>query len=130
MPQSYDNEKKFGLAFPLQIEEGGGPLGACSYEEHIKQSLRILLLTARGERVVRPGFGSGLHSYLFQGMNLTMISMIKYEITNTVDYFEPRIELIDVKVDSNSQDPGVLQIELSYRINSSGITDQLALSIK
>jgi len=130
MPLLYDNEKKTGMAFPLQIEGEKGPLMACSYEEHIKQSLRILLLTAQGERVMRPGFGSGLNSYLFEGMNLTITSLIKYEIKTTITYFEPRVELLDVQVDSNAKDPGVLRLQLSYRIKSSGTYDQLVLSIK
>ncbi|MCL1873311.1 MAG: GPW/gp25 family protein [Clostridiales bacterium] len=129
MSASYDNEKKTGLIFPLQIKEGGGPLLTCGYEEQIKQSLQILLLTSRGERVMRPGFGSGLSDYLFEGIDLSITSLIKYEIETTVKYYEPRVELLNVQVNSNPKDQGVIHLELNYRIKSSGTTDQLALTI-
>jgi phage baseplate assembly protein W len=128
MPQYNNNEKKFGLAFPLQIEKGS--LKACTYEESIKQSLRTLLLTARGERVMRPGFGSGLYAYLFESIDATTASLIKHEIVKTIEYFEPRVELLDVKVNSKPQEPGVIHIELNYYINPTSTTDQLTLTVK
>lgn len=129
MAQSYENEEKIGMAFPLRLPGEKGPILACGYEEHIKQSLIALLLTQRGERVMRPEYGSGLNDYLFEGINTTITSLIKYEIETTVKYFEPRVELLDVRVESNAREPGVLRLELSYIINSSGAMDQVAFSI-
>jgi len=129
MPQLYVNTDKIGLAFPLKITGDSGPLIACSYEEHIKQSLRALLLTTRGERVMRPEFGSGLKAYLFEGIDTTTASLIKNEVQTTVESFEPRVEILDVEVDNNSREPGVLHVILSYRIKAGGAADQLVLSI-
>ena len=131
MPET--TETKIGLAFPLQLgapdKHGRRPLMACTYEEHIKQSLRTLLLTARGERVMRPDFGSGLGVYIFESIDATTASLIKSEVESAVARFEPRVDLLDVQVAHSPRDPGVIRIELSYRIRSSGAVDQLALSI-
>ncbi|MCL1905377.1 MAG: GPW/gp25 family protein [Clostridiales bacterium] len=129
MPLTDNNEKTIGLAFPLRIKEDGGSLMACGYEEHIKQSLRALLLTARGERIMRPEFGSGLGAYLFEGIDATTASLIKREVKNTVERFEPRVELLDVKAQSNAREPGVLRVAVEYRIKASGAADQLTVDI-
>jgi phage baseplate assembly protein W len=131
MPEPTD--RRIGLAFPLQLGEkdksGRRHLVGCTYEEHIKQSLRALLLTARGERVMRPEFGSGLGIFIFEGIDATTASLIKSEVESAVARFEPRVELLDVQVAHNPRDPGVLRIELSYRIKSSGAVDQLSMSV-
>ena len=137
MSQLTENENKIGLAFPLQLQqeqqEDGSvitTLMTCSYEEHIKQSLRTLLLTARGERVMRPEFGNSLGAYLFENIGTTTASLIKHEVISTVERYEPRIELTDVHVHSSAQDPGVLSLELVYTINSTAAPDRLSLNIR
>ena len=130
MSQTYNNTKRIGLSFPMQIDEESGCLSSCSNEQHIKQSLRSILLTAQGERVMRPDFGSGLSVYLFENIDATTVSLIKRDVRATIERFEPRVELIDVKVHNAVQDPAVLRVELSYRIKSTGIADQLALSVR
>jgi len=133
----YDN-KRIGMKFPLQfvavenVEKGAKPirsLSACTFEEHVKQSLRTLLLTARGERFMRPEFGSGLGAYLFEGIDATTVSLIKREVWGTVERYEPRVELTDVTVDHSVQDLGVLRIAVYYRIKSTGLSDQLSVDV-
>ncbi|MCL2707221.1 MAG: GPW/gp25 family protein [Dehalococcoidia bacterium] len=130
MSQPYeDNKKQIGLAFPMRVEVNGR-LAACSYEDHVKQSLRSILLTAQGERVMRPDFGSGLNAYLFEGIDATTTSLIKRDIRNTIARFEPRVELLDVHVRNTARDPAVLCVELRYRIKSNNVSDQLVLSVR
>jgi len=130
MSQTYeDNMKRMGLAFPMRVD-ANGCLAACSYEEHVKQSLRSILLTAHGERVMRPDFGSGLGAYLFEGIDATTASLIKRDVRNTIAQFEPRVELLDIQVQNSAHDPATLHIELRYRIKVNNISDQLVLSVR
>jgi len=133
----YDN-KRIGMMFPLRFEESDGVdksakpiryISPCTYEEHIRQSLRTLLLTARGERFMRPKFGSGLGAYLFEGIDATTVSLIKREVRGTVERYEPRVELTDVKVDHSVQDLGVLRIAVYYRIKSTGASDETSVEV-
>lgn len=129
MPQANDN-KRFGMAFPLQTESAGGGLtnlARCSYEEHIRQSIRTLLLTARGERVMRPDFGSALGDFLFENIDATTVALIKREVVSTIERYEPRVNLTDVKVHSDARDPGVLRVTVEYRIISTGAADSLVV---
>ena len=129
---------RIGLKFPLLFEERvdsqagkktGWRLAPCTYEEHIRQSLRTLLLTARGERFMHPEFGSGLSAYLFESIDATTVSLIKREVRSTVERYEPRVELTDVAVDHNAQDPAVLRVAVYYRIKSTGVSDQLSIDV-
>ena len=52
-----------GWGFPLMFTDGRLELAV--YDESIQQAIRIILETARGERVMRPGFGCGLHERVF-----------------------------------------------------------------
>jgi len=133
-----NDNNRIGMKFPLSFEEAGSAeksatltwsLSPCTYEEHIRQSLRTLLLTARGERFMRPEYGSGLGAYLFESIDATTVSLIMREVRGTVEYYEPRVELTDVTVDHNVQDPAVLRIAVYYRIISTGASDQLSVDV-
>ena len=128
MSQSDNTEKRIGLAFPLQLGEDGR-LSACTYNEHIKQSIRTLLLTARGQRAMRPEFGNRLGAYLFENIDETTASLIKSEIIYTIERYEPRVELGDIQVASHLRDIGVIGVEIAYTIISTGASDQLSLTI-
>ena len=133
---NYD-DNRIGLKFPLQFEDTGNAAGEepdrrlspCTYEEHVRQSLRALLLTTRGERFMRPGYGSGLGAYLFESIDATTTSLIKSEVRSTVERYEPRVVLTDVAVDHNARDPGVLRVSVYYRIKSTGFSDQLTVDV-
>ena len=136
MPQSKSNENKIGLAFPFKFVKGDSEdengekrrlLKACTYEEHIKQSIRALLLTGRRERVMRRDFGSRAGNYLFENIGATTTSLIQHEIKTTIARYEPRVELIGVKVNSSSRLPGVLSAEISYHVLSTDSADQLTV---
>ena len=135
MPQTSDNNstddnrnRTVGLAFPLKLGNDGR-LSACTYEEHIRQSLRALLLTARGRRVMRPDYGNRLGDYLFENYGETTATLIKSEISSTIRRFEPRVELLNTRVLADSANPGVISAEITYRIVATDMTDQLSLTV-
>ena len=131
------DDNRIGLKFPLQFEDTGNAAGEepdrrlspCTFDEHVRQSLLTLLLTARGERFMRPGYGSGLSAYLFESIDATTVSLIKSEVKSTVERYEPRIELTDVTVVHGAQDPGALRVAVYYRIKSTGFSDQLTVDV-
>ena len=127
MSQLYDSDDQIGLAFPLRFGEDGQLMG-CTYEEHIKQSIRTLLLTARNQRIMRRNFGSRLGNYLFENIDETTTTLAKNEIIDTIRHYEPRIEVSDVLV-RGGQAPGVISVEIFYRITTTGAADRYALTI-
>ena len=119
--------RSIGLAFPLQLDKDGR-LMACTYEEHVKQSIRTLLLTSREQRLMRRDFGNRLGAYLYENIGATTAALIEKEIIYTIERYEPRVEIVGVQV-RRVQTPGTLSVEIAYKILSTGEEDRLALTI-
>lgn len=72
----------------------------------IKAALKNLILTSNYERPFHPEIGSPIKSLLFEPATPLLASSLKQAIINTINNFEPRVELTDVSVtvddDSNS----------------------------
>jgi phage baseplate assembly protein W len=95
-----DPEKSFlgvGWAFPPQLEVDGTP-AMVTYEEDIHQAIRIILSTNPGERVMRPDFGAGLNTFVFEPVNTTTMELVKTRVHEALVDWEPRIDVEDVKV--------------------------------
>lgn len=75
-----------------------GFLAKVTNEEDIKQSIRNIIYTRRGERFYNPGFGSTIMSSLFNPLDVTTIMSIKNSVAESINNFEPRAILYDVSV--------------------------------
>ena len=60
-----------GWAMPVAIEPRTGRVASVQHEEDIRQSIRIILETSPGERVMRPNFGCGIHEMVFDAIDST-----------------------------------------------------------
>lgn len=67
-------------------------------EEAVKESIKGILLTNRGERLFNPTFGSDIRSLLFENISPQTESSLREYIELAIDNFEPRATLIDVIV--------------------------------
>lgn len=113
------NDKAFlgrGWAFPVDTDADGS-ISMAAYEEDIRQSIRIILGTAQGERVMRPDFGAGLEKLVFEPLNTTTLAMTRHRVEEALILWEPRIDNITVKV-SAVPDQGRIDIDLSYRVRA------------
>jgi phage baseplate assembly protein W len=106
-----------GWKFPIR-KDGTGRIVLSEFEEDIREAIRIILLTALGERVMRPAFGAGLHEFVFETMSTTNIGRIQVAIQDALIEWEPRIELLTLKVEPDSGDVGILLIDIDYRVRA------------
>jgi phage baseplate assembly protein W len=114
-----DIDKAFlgiGWSFPPEFHRHAGALAVkmVAEEEDIGESLRILLSTSPGERVMQPSFGCGLQAMIFETINESSITEIKDIIERAVLFYEPRITLEDIDVNTEDALEGRLKIQLSY----------------
>ena len=86
-----------GWAFPPQAD-ARGELSIVSYEEDIRQAIRIILATTPGERVMRPDFGAGLNALVFEPINTTTMTLARRRIEEALTTWEPRIDHVSVNV--------------------------------
>jgi phage baseplate assembly protein W len=72
-----------GVSFPIELKDGG--LKWKEGLEHLRQSIFLILATRRGERVMRPWFGSRIHDYIDAPLNLKTMAQLRYEIWSAFD---------------------------------------------
>jgi phage baseplate assembly protein W len=107
-----------GWSFPPYFDKASGTVEMLTDEVDIESSLEILFTTKIGERIMQPTYGCDLHNMVFEAMNLTMKTYLKDMIENAILYFEPRIDLNKIDLDSDMQNEGVLLIKLDYTVRT------------
>ena len=107
-----------GWAFPLSVEHATGRVVMAEYEEDIRQSVNIILSTRKGERLMRPDFGSGLHSFIFDNDNVTTRTRIKNAAEEALSLWEPRIKDVEVKVDFPQGATNGFLLAVSYTVRN------------
>jgi hypothetical protein len=112
------NDKDFlgkGLRFPVSINLNGG-VSSSQLEENVRQSLFIILGTAPGERVTRPQFGCQIHDLMFAPNNPMTAARAEVYCADAIYKFEPRIEKVTCRAQTNADEPNRLDIRIEYVI--------------
>lgn len=102
-----------GWKFPIKVEPSTGRIMTSEYEEDVEEALKIILNTAKGERIMRPKFGSNTFNYVFSLMNATNINLLKREIQEAILHWEPRVKNVEVNIDRSTKDNELL-VQVSY----------------
>ena len=115
-----DERKDFlgrGWAMPVELDPRTGLVASVAYEEDIRQSIRIILETAPGERVMRPNFGCGIHELVFAALDSTTLQRIRSMVEEALRRCEARIDVLE-RHGRRGRRPreGKLLVELEYRV--------------
>ena len=86
-------------------------------EEAVKESLRNLILTNKGERLMQPLLGGNIRAMLFENNTPATIKFLQEQIKATIEEYEPRAALIDVTVQS-SLDENTINVTIYFYINN------------
>jgi phage baseplate assembly protein W len=106
-----------GWKFPIRVNARGG-LSYVSHEQDIEEAIWIILSTAKGERVMEPDFGCGIHEQVFAPNDAGTQGLIAYEVQNALARYEPRIDVENVRVESFPGRTNQLLIRVDYRVLS------------
>jgi hypothetical protein len=87
-------------------------------EEAVKQSLRNLISTRNYERPFHPEIGCQIHGLLFENFNPVTVQVMKKTIIDTIDKFEPRVTVLEVKI-SEKADNNDIVCDIIFRLNNS-----------
>ena len=112
-------EKSFlgeGWGFPPEFKKGTKTAVSTSGEDDIKKSLEILLSTRIGERIMLPNYGCNLEELLFQPLDLSLKTYVKDLIKTAILYYEPRIDVISIGIDTTNELEGELFIKIEYMV--------------
>jgi hypothetical protein len=126
-----DEGKLFGrgISFPPRL----GPDGRWAWSsgaENVRESIRVILLTQLDERLMRPDFGGGLQSLLFEPNTPSTHRLIQERITQALGRWEPRIRLDTVNVIADPADEQAVLVTIRYRLVATGTTDHVGLAVR
>jgi phage baseplate assembly protein W len=107
-----------GWKYPVSVEADGS-ISSSSYEENIRESIRLILGTAKGERLMRPEFGCSIHEYAYSTMDTLTLRMIENSVYEALVDWEPRIEVSDIKTLTEKALEGKLMISIDYKVRRS-----------
>lgn len=113
-----------GWKFPLQVTAGGS-IALSSYEQRVQESIYLILNTARGERVMLPDFGCGIHDLVFAPNNPQILSAVVQEVRLALVTYERRIDVLDVATETAPGQPNLLLIRVDYRIRANNALGNL-----
>lgn len=103
-----------GWSFPPSFDKRQGSVVLVSEEQDIRESIFILLSTKPGERLMSPDYGCDLSPFTFEALDLTIINQIKTKIEKAILYFEPRINVDEIKIAEDPEREGQLNIHIDY----------------
>ena len=106
-----------GWKFPVGVD-GRGSISLSEYEQDIKESIWIILSTAKGERVMHPDFGCGIHDLLFASLSLSTLGLVESSVREALARFEPRIDLLEVKASPEEAEAGKLLVHIRYQVRT------------
>jgi uncharacterized protein len=109
-----------GWSFPPQFEKNAKTVVMLEDEEDIRSSLEILLSTAVGERVMDVNYGCNMDELIFESLSTSAITIIKDKIEKAILFFEPRIEVTKLELNTDSINilEGRVLIEIEYIISA------------
>ncbi len=113
-----------GWKFPLQVTPQGG-IAQSSYEQRVEESIYLILGTARGERVMLPDFGCGIHDLVFEPNNSLTRSLVVNRVREALVRYEPRIDVLAVETETTPEQENLLLIRVSYRIRANNALNNL-----
>src|SRR5438876_7810229 len=113
-----------GWKFPLQVT-ASGKIAQARYEQRIEESIYLILSTAKGERVMLPNFGCGIHELVFAPNNTVTRSVVVQQVRQALVAYEPRIDVLDIDAETAPGEPNLLLIRINYRIRANNALGNL-----
>jgi phage baseplate assembly protein W len=107
-----------GLAFPLHVDHRGG-VALAHGDEDVRQAMAIILGTAPGERPMRPEFGCRLQEFVFDGVDAYTMGRLREAVLDALERWEPRVEVLDIKLDLSELQTGRLLLDIDYTLRTS-----------
>jgi phage baseplate assembly protein W len=118
-----------GLSFPPRVG-ADGRLAVSADDDNVRESIRLILLTEPGERLLREEFGCGLRRFLFEPNTATTRALIRDRITQSLGRWEPRVSLDDVTVEADPGNPRLVAITILFRLVATQAAGRVALTLE
>jgi phage baseplate assembly protein W len=105
-----------GWSFPPTFNKSDHSVFMVSDINDIEESIRIILSTTPGERLMQPEFGCDLKRLVFEKVDSTLIASLDHLIYHSLLNFEPRITFINTEVLEQNDLDGLLHIKIHFKV--------------
>lgn len=115
-----EQEREFlgtGWAFPPR-PDATGALRFVSGEELVMEGIEIVLGTSPGERQMRPEFGCAIYELVGEANTVALRGLVRERVREALMLWEPRIDVLDVRVEAPDEQQNRMDIHVDYRIRS------------
>lgn len=105
-----------GWSFPPRFDKVGRTAIMVSDLADIEESIRIILSTMPGERLMQPEFGCDIRKLVFEKYASSLMGELKHMIYYALLYYEPRVKNVDVTLLSRNEPEGLLYLQLEFTV--------------
>ena len=113
-----------GWAHPVQVDLNGRIVHA-DERDGIDRSIVLILGTAKGERIMRPEFGSDLHDFAFKPLSPVNLQRMATAVKSALTTWEPRIRVRHIEARQSTQDYTTVLISIDYEVRRSNVSRNL-----
>jgi phage baseplate assembly protein W len=106
-----------GIGFPLRVDQSGS-IALAQGADGIDASIRMALITAPGERVMRPQFGCRIWDLMFEPINANTLGLMAEAVRDAISQWEPRVDAEEVVVEPDPASPARVIIRILYRVRA------------
>lgn len=107
-----------GWQFPPQFSPDNSSVMMTEKEEDINCSLKVLLTTAITERIMQPRYGCDAKQWVFESMDTATQTLMKDTVQTAILYYEPRIEVTKLELQTERLTEGMILIIVEYKIRT------------
>ena len=118
-----------GLSFPPRVG-ADGRLSWSEGETNVRESIRVILLTEPGERLMREDFGCGLRRFLFEPNTVTTRQLIRERVEKAIARWEPRVQVDEVTVESDADNARLIGINILFRLVATQSLGRIGLTLQ
>lgn len=105
-----------GWGFPPFFDHLNHVVRMVDNAEDIAESIRVILNTTPGERIMQPAFGCNLTKLVFEKVDSALVAELNHIVYHALLDFEPRVNFIEARILDRIELDGVLHIQISYSI--------------
>lgn len=106
-----------GFSWPMSVDHTGS-IKLTDSADDLDRSITIVLLTAPGERVMRPQFGCRIWDLLFEPITPNLLGLISEAVRDALAQWEPRITVEQVTPVADDEESGMVRIQIAYRVRA------------
>lgn len=120
--------KGYSVSLPLIYSKEDGPFSLNkNMLDVVKQNLKTLILTDKGDRIMMPNFGVGLRKFLFENMDSSINIQVEQEIIDQVNKYMPFVRVNKVNILEDPDNINKLYVSVNFTVPAINAADILII---